>query len=375
MANKNKVILIGSLPPPYHGSNVYFDNFLKSKIKTEFDVTHLDISDHRNIDNLSRLDVTNVHLSLKNIIQLISLVRKKRPQLVYIPISSNLLAYIRDGLFILVTSYFSRAEIVIHLHEGNYFRERFFNKSGALTKFFITKSLAKVNTAIVYSESLRYVFEDLVSDVVILPNGVSTPSLTDFHKMNNDKTIVSFYGNLFESKGVLDVLRAASIVIKKFENVKFRFVGAWKKNEKTKDKAKRIIKENNLDSYVEFFGVLTGSKKESFLIQTDIIVFPTWYEYEGCPLVILEAMSYARPVISTKNVGTISDIVIDGQTGLLIEQQSPVQIAKSINDLIENPEKRREMGNAGRMRFEKFYTLDNNINGMVKIFKNVLNLK
>ena len=65
MPIKKKVLLIGSIPPPVHGSNVYFNSLLNSKIRDEFEIAHLDISDHRDLSNLSKLDFTNVTLAFK----------------------------------------------------------------------------------------------------------------------------------------------------------------------------------------------------------------------------------------------------------------------------------------------------------------------
>ena len=109
MQQKYKVLLIGSFPPPYHGSNICFYNLLSSKIKEEFEVYHLDTSDHRNLDNLNKLDFINVYIALKNIFELIWMLLKVKPSLVYIPPAANFLPYLRDGLFILCAAYFSKA--------------------------------------------------------------------------------------------------------------------------------------------------------------------------------------------------------------------------------------------------------------------------
>ena len=99
--SKYKIIIIGSTPPPHHGSNIYSQNLLNSKIKEEFEVFHLDTSDHRNLDNLSKLDFINVYLAVKNIAELVWILIKIRPELVYIPPAASFLPYFRDGLFIL----------------------------------------------------------------------------------------------------------------------------------------------------------------------------------------------------------------------------------------------------------------------------------
>ncbi|NQT81075.1 MAG: glycosyltransferase family 4 protein [Candidatus Aminicenantes bacterium] len=376
--SKSKIILIGSIPPPHHGANIYFQNLLNSKIKEDFEIFHLDTSDHRNLDNLSKLDFINIYLALKNIIELVWMLIKIKPNLVYIPPATvSFLPYLRDGLFILFVDFFSHAKIITHMHGGNYFRIEFYEKSNSFVRFFIRWTLSKVDTAIVLGKSLKNIFHDFVKNIVVVPNG------TDFDpfknkkfiiQQNNNRIFVSYLGNLFKNKGVLDLIHAAKIVLDKYKNVKFIFAGSWCKQElEIKNQAFKFIHENNLQSNIEFVGVVLNEKKENFLANTDIFVFPSWYE--GFPLVILEAMAAGCPIISTKDVGVIPEVVVDNVNGILVEKQKPNQIAGSIIKLIENPRLREEMGRAGRERFEKYYTIEQNINMMIRAFNNTLNEK
>ena len=370
--SKYKIIIIGSTPPPHHGSNIYSQNLLNSKIKEEFEVFHLDTSDHRNLDNLSKLDFINVYLAVKNIAELVWILIKIRPELVYIPPAASFLPYFRDGLFILSASFFSHAKIVIHMHRGNFFRGEFYEKSNSLVRFFIRWTLNKVDIAIVLGKSLESIFYGLVKYIVVVPNG------TDFDPFNNRKyvtkpekkeIIASYLGNLFERKGVLDLLQAAKTVLDKHKNVKFRFAGPWTQQESwTKSRVFSFIYENNLLSKVEFIGTVLNKDKEKFLLDTDIFVFPSWFE--GLPQVILEAMAAGCPVISTKDVGAIPEVVVDGVSGILVEKQNPKQIADAIIKLIKDPGLRKKMGEASRKRFKRYYTMDQNINMMIKVFKN-----
>ena len=154
----------------------------------------------------------------------------------------------------------------------------------------------------------------------------------------------------------------------------FQFAGAWSLKEgDTKKKAEQIISENELETKVKFLGVITGTDKENFLNRLDIFVFPTWYKYEGFGIVIIEAMSSGLPVLSTKDVGTIPDIVVDGETGILVDRKNPEKIAEAILKLIEDPALRIEMGRKGKQRYEEHYTLDVNVNKMISVFNQALN--
>ena len=84
-----------------------------------------------------------------------------------------------------------------------------------------------------------------------------------------------------------------------------------------KTKVENIIIKNKLQDNVEILGVKTGREKEYFFRQADIFCFPSYYECENYPIVIIEAMKYSLAIIST-NWRAIPDIIEDGKTGLLI---------------------------------------------------------
>jgi len=132
-----------------------------------------------------------------------------------------------------------------------------------------------------------------------------------------------------------------------------------------------IIKKYRLETKVFNRGVIKGNEKEKFLIELDIFVFPTFYPFEGLPLVILEAMAAGLPIITT-SVGSIPELVIDGETGFIIGKNNPQAAADAIIKLIENLELRMNIGKAGRKRYEEYFTLDHNINRMIEVFNEVL---
>jgi len=370
------VLLIGAVPPPFHGSNVFFKNLLDSKLKEHFEIIHLDTSDHRSLDNLGRFDYTNVRLGLSNILQFITLLARRRCNIVYVPVSANLPAFCRDAFFVILASVFTEAKIVIHMHAGTYFRDVFYDKSNIVTRWFIRSTLQRVDTAIVVGECLRSIFSGLVREVVVVPNGTAFDPgrhATTFRKSEGTSNVtVGFLGNLIKSKGILDLLEASKEVKRHDKNVKFKFAGAWWGQEPdTREIALRLIEENCLQDTVEFIGVVSGKEKERFLLSTDIFVFPTYYEYESFGLVNIEAMAAGCPVISTR-VGAIPEVVVDGVTGILVEKQNPQQLADAIIRLVDDPELRQRMGEAGRKRFEEHYTFERCAERLIKVFEQVL---
>lgn len=362
-----KILIVGALPPPYHGVTIFNQNLLNSKIKELFEIIHLDTSDRRNLDNLGRFDLTNIYLALKNIFQLIILLLSQKPKIVYLSVAQNK-AFLRDGLFIIVARLFSQSKIVVHSH--GIFKD-FYNSTNFFMKSYIDFTLRYVDTFIVLGTCLKYTVKRWAKDddIEIVPNGIDFDC--DINGKFKPKPIltVSYMSNLFKKKGIIDFLEAAKMVIDKFSNVNFKIAGSWWRQEpEVKDYALSFIQDDKLNGKIEFSGFITGEEKKRFLLNTDIFVFPTHYDTFG--IVILEAMAAGCAVVATK-VGAIPEIVVDGETGILVEKQNPQALAKAIIYLIENPDIREKMALAGRRRYEKFYTLDKNIEGMIGVFKKV----
>ena len=241
--------MIGALPPPYHGVTVFNERLLNSKISDIYKVYHLDTSDKRNLDNLGKVDLQNLSLGLRNLWDLMKLCLKKKPDLVYLPIAQNI-AYLRDGMFIVAAGFLSKAKIIIHLH-GSYFRE-YYNNTNWLVKQFIDFTMKKVDTAIVLGNCLRYIFDDWVEDIQVVPNGTPFSSKPDDKfKRNRNTLTISYLSNLLKSKGVLDTIEAAKIVIDKYPKVRFKFAGLWREQQaETKKSVFRFIRENYLENKI-----------------------------------------------------------------------------------------------------------------------------
>ena len=119
-----------------------------------------------------------------------------------------------------------------------------------------------------------------------------------------------------------------------------------------------------------YYGKKYGHDKLLFFKNADIFVFPTNYPNECFPLVLLEAMEYALPCIST-NEGGINDI-IDSKTGFVINKNDTNALADKIEWLFINNTERISKGLAGRQRFKEEFTLSQFEKRMTNIFKNIL---
>jgi glycosyltransferase involved in cell wall biosynthesis len=129
-----------------------------------------------------------------------------------------------------------------------------------------------------------------------------------------------------------------------------------------------------LQAFVEYQGKKYDKEKELAFLESDIFVLPTYYPCECFPLVNIEAMQYALPVISTRE-GGIPDVVVDGVNGFLIPNQNASTLAEKLEILIANSALRNAMGLAGKQLYEEKFTLQIFEHRLVEILQDYLKEK
>ena len=110
------------------------------------------------------------------------------------------------------------------------------------------------------------------------------------------------------------------------------------------------------ENCVSFHGHLAQGDLATLLCSADVFVHPAvWGEPFG--MAVVEAMGAGLPVIATR-VGGIPEIVVDGETGLLVEPDNPVHLADAILQLVRNKKRAQCMGTAGAARVTKLFSWD-----------------
>src|SRR5437870_1827986 len=119
MPRKTRLLVVGPTPPPFHGVATFIRDLLAAQ-HPRVETLHLDTSDRRDTDNIGRWDPTNLQLGFANLPDLAARALRTDVDAVYIPISQNVPAFLRDALFVLEARALGK-KVIIHLH-GGYFR-------------------------------------------------------------------------------------------------------------------------------------------------------------------------------------------------------------------------------------------------------------
>lgn len=196
----------------------------------------------------------------------------------------------------------------------------------------------------------------LKESIYYCPNGMPQTNLDDYERTSvHTPYTFLFLSNMIEAKGVVDLLKACAMLSQKGISYKCNFVGKW--SNVTEERFNNLLKELGLNDNVRYLGAKYGNDKISVLKNADSLVFPTFYKGETFGLVLLEAMEYEMPCISTC-VGGIPSVVNDGDTGLLVQPKDTKALADKMLWLIEHQEEGLLMGKKGRNRFLENFTLD-----------------
>ncbi|MFM1920495.1 MAG: hypothetical protein RLZZ303_2129 [Candidatus Hydrogenedentota bacterium] len=133
-----------------------------------------------------------------------------------------------------------------------------------------------------------------------------------------------------------------------------------------RDELKARVKAMGLDELVKFAGAQPPAMVAEFNLQCDVLVLASFGE--GIPVVLMEAMAHARPVVATY-VGGIPELVHDGVNGRLVPAGSATDLADAIAEILMEPERARNMGQAGRAEVLQHFRLDGAAERMAALFK------
>ena len=226
-------------------------------------------------------------------------------------------------------------------------------------------SLLKISDVIICSPQI----EELLMgknrfNLNIIPNGVEIPKVSENDDLYDLKhPAILFMGVLEKIKG-LDILIKAVHLIKQ-SKLNFHLYVAGDGPEKAN--YQKLVKKLDLEKNVSFVGYISNNTKKCFYKSIDIFVLPSRYESFG--IVLLEAMSFKKPVIAS-DIGGIPSIIKHKENGLLFESENTKDLADNLTLLMKNTSLREKISLEG-FKTSKSYNWETIARNTMKLYKEV----
>jgi len=365
-----KLIFVLKLPPPIHGSTkmnlvVARSEFLANRI----DRIILGQSISSDFNNLGRISVKKLFQVLSNYLILTkTLLKNKEIKHVYFSISPYGSAFIKDFFSICIIKFFKK-EILFHLH-GKGMRE--WSGNSKVKKWIYRKTFKSSNVICLAKELVFDVQYLSPKKIYIVPNGIEElVTLKDIkNRITNSIPNIVFLSNFIIDKGILVTLKALSELKCNF-NSEFTFSIVGKNHDITADQIKSICRDLDILQELIYIGPLYDKEKFDHLLNSDILVFPTYYKNETFGLVLLEAMQCALPVI-TCGEGGIPSVVDNRKSGFIVNSNDSKDLCEKLDLLVNNRNLRIEMGLHGRYLYESNFTIEKFEQNLYSVIENFL---
>ncbi len=176
------------------------------------------------------------------------------------------------------------------------------------------------------------------------------------------KYIIGMVATFSDFKDYPTYFSAAKLLLNKRNDITFLAIG---KNTDSVSSKKLI--DNIFASHFRLLG--EKSDVESFINAMDICILSTFTE--GISNSILEYMALEKPVIATSGGGTC-EILEDNVTGFLVSKSNPIEIADKVEFFLNDPELMSEMGNNGKERILKVFSIDKMASEFISVYKLLL---
>ena len=285
-------------------------------------------------------------------------VAKQRPDIVYSVSEPNLLTTLYYGVF---AKLFGAKHIILVWENLPY--TKFKGLRGIIQRFIVRVNILLCDGFVCGSEKTQHLIESLTTRrTVVMPS--TGQDIEFFKKYTDGKTqhntnqahpvTLTFIGAIDYRKGVHLIVKAFEELTKTMTNIRLVIAG----NGGHQQEVESMIQTAGLSKLVTRIPWLDRKGVREVLNNSDVFLYPSiphkgWEEQFGFAL--LEASLMELPIITTKS-GSISEVVLDGKTGILIEPNDVRALEGAMRTLVNNEQLRIRMGKAGRQFISDNYS-------------------
>jgi len=165
--------------------------------------------------------------------------------------------------------------------------------------------------------------------------------------LKDKRDLIGFISRLNEVKGIMNFVKAIPLILKERRDLEFLIGGEGE----LFDKIQKELKDSGVYDKVELRGWIPHDELPNYLNELKLILLPSYSE--GLPAIVQEGMACGAVVLATP-VGSIPDVIKDGETGFILEDNSPECIAKNVIRALEHPNLEEIVKNARNLIEEEY---------------------
>jgi glycosyltransferase involved in cell wall biosynthesis len=233
-------------------------------------------------------------------------------------------------------------------------------KHAPLRRFIESRVLRRLDRIVAVSNHTKRELVEkkdvLPEQVVVVPNGVEVAAYANMMErreargalgLSNKALVVGLVGRLHDLKGIDLMIEAVPLIKAQVPRLQVVLIGVGPEE----DALKQLARYRAASDVVRFAGYRRDARR--FMSALDLIALPS--RDEANPLALLEAMACGKPVVGAR-VGGVPEVVVDGVTGLLAPPENVPALAEAVVRLLNDPDMRQAMGEAGRERVQVHFS-------------------
>lgn len=292
---------------------------------------------------------TKLRLAATALARFIGLTLSGQVRLVHVHSASDA-SFFRKAAFIAI-ALAARRPVIFHLHGGGFF-DFYRERCGPLRRLAVRLVLDRVARIVTLSEAGASRIAAITANprVSVIPNMVDMRPFRGMARRERGEPALLFLGRLEATKGVYELLEAASRLHRRFPGLRLILAGAG-----DAQALARRAAELGIAGAVEYPGWVEGEQKHALLARASVFVLPS--HVENMPVSVLEAMAAGLPVIATA-VGAVPELVEHGASGLLVPPRDAQALALAIEAMLADPGKRERMARTALARAERRYSVE-----------------
>ncbi len=247
---------------------------------------------------------------------------------------------------------------------------------GVLRRLQRSLLIAYSSAFVVYGErAKKYLLSLNVNEEKIF-KGINTVDTTFFSEQSQilkenrvnstNKKHITFVGYLSKRKNVSQLINCIQLLKTQRNDFMLEVIGDGDDKVQLMD----LVKEMNLDDCIHFAGFKQKNELPEYYSRTDVFLFQTNFDIWG--LVLNEAMAAGLACIVSPNAGAADDLIVEGETGFVIDFNDEKKIVEKINELLDNSSMRKRIGDNASTFIEQHAGVKQSAEGFVKAIRSTI---